>query len=292
MNGPFFFSKPHRLLGLALAAASLVLAPASWGFEQPFAELPSEALTPLTVKPTPSPTTPATLPSATTPVSTSAVSSATSLAVVKGIVVTLSGTTGFARDTALDLAAKQGLPTVLERLPMPKATAASTAKSIGDAQKFVKSYTIIKETILPTYRLTVDLTYNEALLRKNFGGIMTKPATVSASTVTSASAPISATALTQAMPLQEFIKPEPYRLLATITADTPETVDTVVKMLESQPETQVLYTLLTADETRLSIQTPRSLTEIQTLVGTQATVTDATPTPAPALASPTIPTKP
>jgi hypothetical protein len=117
------------------------------------------------------------------------------LGAVNGISVTLEATDGFARDVALTDAARKGLPQALAQLEVPVGPekAAEIAKSVGEPMQFVKSYKIVKELLVPTYSLTVDMVYDVSKLQANFGKVETVTAvsasSVSGSWVTSGATP-------------------------------------------------------------------------------------------------------
>lgn len=98
---------------------------------------------------------------------------------VSSISVTLAETDGFARDIALTDAARKGLPQALAQIetPVSPERAESIAKSVGEPMQFVKSYKIVKELLVPTYSLTVDMTYDVDKLQTNFGKVETTTTT-------------------------------------------------------------------------------------------------------------------
>lgn len=108
---------------------------------------------------------------------------------VEDISVTLPETDGFARDAALTEAARKGLPQALAQFenPVTEVEAQAIAKSVGEPMQFVKSYKIVKELLVPSYSLTVDMIYDVAKLQANFGKKETTTTTSSAATTVSGS---------------------------------------------------------------------------------------------------------
>lgn len=104
--------------------------------------------------------------------------------IVEGITVSMSESIGFARDAALTDAARKGLPQALAQLetPVSEEEAESIAKNIGEPMRFVKSYKIVRELLVPTYTLTVDMVYDAATLQANFGKVKTTTTTVTTKT--------------------------------------------------------------------------------------------------------------
>lgn len=90
---------------------------------------------------------------------------------VQGVVVKLEENAGFNREAALTEAARKALPGVLAQLDAaPNADEAKQlAASIGNPMQFVQSYKIVKELLVPSYTLTVDLHFSQAKLESNFG---------------------------------------------------------------------------------------------------------------------------
>lgn len=183
---------------------------------------------------------------------------------VKGISIDLSNTTGFARDAALDQAAAKGLPLVLVNLPMPETLAQETARSVGDPMRFVASYAVVKETLIPNYSLIADLTFNEAMLRTNFGGKSTAVEnSVSTSTVASAT-PL------PPPPLQTY-------LIQVNTAD-PIHQDEVYRRLTQTSATTVRYKSMARGAAQLEVTTPLSGPEVASLLeGTSANLQNQIP---------------
>lgn len=103
---------------------------------------------------------------------------------VPGVTVKLEEAAGFNRDAALSEAARQAMPAALAQLATPLSTEEATklAASIGDPMQFVQSYKIIKEVLVPSYTLTVDLVFNGNKLQTNFGRRMVVDTNVSATT--------------------------------------------------------------------------------------------------------------
>jgi hypothetical protein len=125
-------------------------------------------------------------------VSSSALPPVSNPLLVPSLSVVISGTTGYARDAALEQAARQGLPIVLSgpAFGLNAAEVAPKIKSLGSALPFVTRYTIRNERVLPSYSMVVDMVYNQAMLQKNFGAIHAPAA--------SPTAPISGTEATPA----------------------------------------------------------------------------------------------
>lgn len=101
------------------------------------------------------------------------VPTATNPMLVPSITVVISDTAGYARDAALEKAARMALPKVLTGpvFQLNSKDIAPKLKSLGSAMPFVARYSIKQERVLPTYSMVVDMTFNEAKLRQNFGGI-------------------------------------------------------------------------------------------------------------------------
>ncbi|MCP5404668.1 MAG: hypothetical protein H6922_00365 [Pseudomonadaceae bacterium] len=93
---------------------------------------------------------------------------------VKDVQITLEEAEGFNRDAALIAAARMALPSALAQLAVPMSAdkAEGIANSVGDPMQFVKSYKIIKEVLVPSYTLTVDLAFNGDKLQSNFGAVV------------------------------------------------------------------------------------------------------------------------
>jgi hypothetical protein len=266
MRGHFAFV----MLGLLAATPALaqVTMPAGQTFPR---KLEADDLAPLPKAPQPV--------SGSVGVSASAAVSVTSPFVVKGVVVTLSGTTGFARDEALDKAARQALPAVLQALPMDAAKAAKTAKTLGNVMRFVSSYRVVKETVIPVYSLTADLTFNEAMLHKNFGGDVV---VVSATTTTTAVSqsllgPTAdgglVVAAGKAVPLNHW-------LVRTENSD-PAEVSRLFEKLNSSEGMKATYRLVTSAGAEMVVDTALDMNTLQSLVGRDATVSALPETPMP-----------
>lgn len=188
--------------------------------------------------------------------------------VVKGVVVTLSGTAGFDRDAALEQAARQALPGVLTTLAIPAAKAAKTVKGIGSAMQFVKSYKVVKESLIPVYTLTTDLTFNGAMLHKNFGGTMPVAKVVAVSgtvaDVGSVSDTDAAVPAVENKPLKQWV--------VRITERDPAAVDKVRVNLNRQAGTQATYRLLTAAGAELLVETPLDAAQVSAAAGHEVDV--------------------
>lgn len=193
-------------------------------------------------------------------VSQTAVVSATSAPVdstfvVVGVVATPSGTAGFDRDAALEQAARQALPVVLTRLGTPKDKVAGLVKGLGSAFRFVASFRVVKEALVPSYSLTVDLTFNEPMVRANFGGL-NKP--VSDTTVgAGAEQPVPASA---------------NHWLLRLAERDPAAVNKVFATLNGQAGTKVVYRLVTSAGVEMVVVTPMSAQRVQELAGAGAEV--------------------
>lgn len=210
----------------------------------------SEALAPLVITPS-APV----VASSTAPAATGMVGPFT----IKDVTVVLSQTAGFARDTALDQAAKQALPKVLEALPMDATEANEKAKAVGEPLRFVSSYKIVKEALIPTYSLIVDLTFNEPLLRSNFGGVKTGPLVVTSATSTvtvSASVPVMKN-----------------RYIVRVTSVDPGSQDRVYKILSNLAMTNASYRVMAGMGAEFNVETPLSEANLDAaLSGTGAVV--------------------
>jgi len=198
--------------------------------------------------------------------------------VVKGVNVVLSGTTGFARDVALEQAARQALPTVLTGpLGLPAAVAARYAKTIGSAMPLVSRYQIVRESVLPTYALTVDLTFQEALLRKNFGGVV--------GSVVSSTLPVSPTGsvVSSSMrdtPAPESTPPTAARWLVRLPDPTAAGQDRARRALLALPASQVIIQRIGPMGVEFLVVGPASEAAMQNaLPGTAAEIQPATPMP-------------
>lgn len=239
------------IMALVLAAFSSV-GWAQWsGSIQTFtSDVQGEEVAPLPVaaSPTAQPATPSTSTTA------AAAASPTSPFTVKGLVVSVSGSTGFDRDAALDQAARTGLEKVLLALPLEAAKAKSTAKTVGDPQRFVASYVIVKETLVPTYSLTVDMTYNESMLRNNFGG---KVVVVSATAVASGTSAVALASPT----LPPAAKPNTF--VVRLANGDPGAQDKVYQKLRSPVGASIRYRVATSEGAEWDVTTPLSQPELE-----------------------------
>ncbi len=179
---------------------------------------------------------------------------------VKGMVVTLSGTTGFDRDAALEVAAKQGLPQVLEALGHSKESAVAKTKTLGNAMRFVQGYKVVKETLIPVYTLTADVTFNGPMVIKNFGGKMPvvkvedAPVKVPASVAASVDEPEA-----EVSPVKQWV--------VKIVDRDPAAVDRVRVNLSKQPGTRASYRLLTGEGAELLVDTSMDAAAVQRVAG-------------------------
>ncbi|RYG59143.1 MAG: hypothetical protein EON60_11315 [Alphaproteobacteria bacterium] len=201
---------------------------------------------------------------------------------VKGVVVTLSDTTGFDRDAALEVAAKQALPQVLETLGHSKESATGKTKSLGNAMTFVQGYKVVKESLIPTYTLTADLTFNGPMVLKNFGGKV--PAATATGTVATA-APAADTTVAEVVevsPVKQWV--------VKIRDRDPAAVDRVRVNLSKQPGTRATYRLLTSEGAELLVDTTMDASDVQRVAGRSVEViqlfADAATTATPAAGQP------
>ena len=184
---------------------------------------------------------------------------------VKGVAVTVSGTTGFARDVALEQAARQALPTLLQgpQFGLNAADAAAKVKALGDAMPFVARYKIVQESVLPSYALVADLTFNEALLRKNFGGVAGAAAvspTAGMVAPTGDDTPLATASAKQGWVVRV---PEP----------TPAGQDRARRALAALPETTVTLRLISTQGVELNVLSSQSQEALQAaLAGWQASI--------------------
>ena len=183
---------------------------------------------------------------------------------VKGVVVTLSGTTGFDRDSALEQGARQSLPSVLASLGMTPEDAQKKVKSLGSAMRFVKGYKVVTESLIPVYSLTADITFNEGMVRKNFGGAL--PAKVSDEAVASPVVDEAAVVAEDIRPIKQFV--------VRITDSNPATVDKVRANLNRQASTKAVYRLLTSEGAELLVDTPLNAMQLRNSAGMDVQVTD------------------
>lgn len=187
---------------------------------------------------------------------------------VKGIVVTLSGTTGFDRDAALEQGARQSLPTVLTSLGMNADEAQRKVKSLGSAMRFVKGYKVVKESLIPTYTLTTDITFNEGMVRKNFGGIAKPQPAVVAGVGANGEVDLST-------PIDEVEDVRPIKQwIVKITDSNPASVDKVRMNLNRQASTKAVYRLLTSEGAELLVDTPLDAAQVRNSAGMDVEVID------------------
>lgn len=215
-----------------------------------------EGLAPLPMRAQPSSTVPAATVSVATAVSPVAVVNPLE---VKGLVVTLSDTTGFDRDAALEIAAKKGLPQVLETLGHSKESAVSKTKTLGNAMRFVQGYKVVKETLIPVYTLTADVTFNGPMVIKNFGG---KIPVAQAETAPAVAAGAAATAMVdeaEVSPVKQWV--------VKVRDRDPAAVDKVRVNLAKQPGTRATYRLLTSEGAELLVDTTMDAAEVQRVAG-------------------------
>jgi hypothetical protein len=197
---------------------------------------------------------------------------------VENVVVTLSGTTGFARDTALEQAARQSLPGVLTRtLGLTTVEAQAKVKNLGDTLRFVSQYNIVKESVVPTYQLTTNLTFNESMLRTNFGQkITTISTTITYKTTSSTAEP-------EATNLQAPVAGQVYRVV--VNDATAAGQDRARRLLNALPETTAIYETITTQSITLKLTTTQPETALNTALAgfsfTIAPVLNESPTPVP-----------
>ncbi|MCA3244164.1 MAG: hypothetical protein INF43_02525 [Alphaproteobacteria bacterium] len=201
---------------------------------------------------------------------------------VPGVVVTVTDTAGFARDVALEQAARQALPKVLS-VPLGLAAADATrkARTVGEALRFVSRYQIVRESVLPNYTLTVDLQFNEAMLRKNFGGVVSP--TQPAGTVPSAN-PTASPTVVSAIP-QEWV--------VRVAEPTAAGQDRARRALAALPNTTATIRLLAPQGIEFLVQstvTPAELTAA--LAGWQPEISAASATLPVVEATPAVPVAP
>lgn len=175
---------------------------------------------------------------------------------VKGVVVTLSDTTGFDRDAALEVAAKQGLPKVLETLGHKPESALAKTKSLGNAMRFVQGYKVVKESLIPVYTLTADLTFNGPMVIKNFGG---KMPVAEAEFVAAANAQAGVEAVVDTAPVRKWV--------VRIQDRNPANVDKVRVSLGKQPNTRATYRLLTSEGAELLVDSSLDAEGIRRVAG-------------------------
>lgn len=184
--------------------------------------------------------------------------------VVKNVVVTLSGTTGFDRDAALEQGARQALPGVLVGMGMDSAAAAKTVKGLGSPMNFVKSFKVVKETLIPNYVLTSDLTFNGAMLQKNFGGKI--PAAKPVAAV------IGETPVEGEVPAAQNVAVKQW--VVRVSEHDPAAVDKVRVNLNRQPNTRATYRLLTSAGAELVVDTPLTAADVTRFAGRDVSVVE------------------
>ncbi len=188
---------------------------------------------------------------------------------VKGIVVTLSDTSGFDRDAALEKGARASLPTVLTSLGLKPEEAEKKVKSLGSAMRFVKGYKVVKESLIPSYSLTADISFNEAMIRKNFGGLakpqVAAPANVGLEGEVDLSTPIDEV-VEDTRPIKQWI--------VRITDSNPASVDKVRANLNRQASTKAVYRLLTSEGAELLVDTPLDAAQVKNSAGMDVQVID------------------
>lgn len=165
---------------------------------------------------------------------------------IKGVAVTISGTSGFARDVALEQAAKQALPQVLQgpSFQLTAAEAKAKTKAVGSAMPFVAKYKIVKESVLPTYALVADLTFSEPLLRKNFGGVKTE-------TQATEAPKIEAKPATESQETPSSSNRTTY--VVRVPDPTPAGQDRARRALKALPQTTVLLRLISVQGVELTV---------------------------------------
>lgn len=191
---------------------------------------------------------------------------------VKGVVVTLSDTTGFDRDAALEQGARQSLPGVLTSLGLKPEEAQKKVKSLGSAMRFVKSYKVVKESLIPTYSLTTDITFNEAMVRKNFGGLA-KPHVQAAAMAPGVAANGEVDLTTPLDDVAEDVRPIK-QWIVKITDSNPASVDKVRRNLNEQASTKAVYRLLTSEGAELLVDTPLDAQQVRNSAGMDVQVID------------------
>lgn len=172
---------------------------------------------------------------------------------VQNVDVSLEGTTGFDRDAALEKGARQSLPEVLVNMGMPVDKATTAVKNLGSAMRFVKGYKIVKESLIPHYQLTADITFNEPMLTKNFGtALPPKTAPVTVTGEADVVAPV-------VVPTRTWI--------VKITDNNPASVDKVRVNLNKLDNTTAMYRLLTSDTAELLVESPLEEQALQRAAG-------------------------
>lgn len=188
--------------------------------------------------------------------------------VVKGVVATLSGTTGFDRDAALEVAARQALPGVLVSMGHTPDKAAKSVKGVGSAMRFVKSFKIVKESLLPVYTLTTDMTFNGPMVQKNFGGAVpvAKPAVVIAVSGTEALPVDAVEVAVPTVPVRQWV--------VRISERDPALVDRVRVNLSKQASTRATYRLVTSAGAELVVDSPLDAPRIMRAAGREVEVVE------------------
>ncbi len=205
---------------------------------------------------------------------------------IKGVAVVLSQTTGFARDVALEQAARQALPQVLQgALGLPAAEANRKARAVGEAMRFVARYQVLQEAVLPAYSLTADLTFNESMLRKNFGGVAST-ATATQSLPATAASPSVSSSMPASMPATQAY-------VVRISEPTAAGQDRARRQLAALPGTEVTYRLISGQGVELNVRTGQTNGALAAaLAGWQPIITPVAPeaVPVQADATPEAPT--
>ncbi|PZP40051.1 MAG: hypothetical protein DI585_02175 [Pseudomonas fluorescens] len=186
---------------------------------------------------------------------------------IKGAVITLSGTTGFDRDAALEQGARDNLPGVLVAMGIPADKAAKNVKSLGSAMRFVKGYKVVKETLIPVYTLTADISFNGPMLQKNFGGQIpvAKKDVVESNVAVSAGAASEDVAPVAETPLKQWV--------VKINDRDPAVVDKIRVNLNAADRTRATYRLLTSAGAELLVDTPMDAASVRSTAGYAVEVT-------------------
>ncbi|NBX85798.1 MAG: hypothetical protein EBQ80_00910 [Proteobacteria bacterium] len=146
----------------------------------------------------------------------------------------------------MEKAARQALPQALQALPVDAAQAISITNTIGNPMSFVASYQVVRETLLPTYSLTTNLTFNQAMLRTNFGGKVASPTTPSPTAV----APT---------PRNTFV--------VRLSEPQPATQNQVFQQLNNLTDTEARYRLITIQGAEYTVETPLTETALTSQLG-------------------------
>lgn len=186
-------------------------------------------------------------PSATTPATPSATAPMANPMNVQTTVV-MAGSTGYERDKALEAAARKALPDVLGRLstPLGPEKAAEATAKLGDPMVFVKSYSIVKETLVPNYTLTVAFIFNQEMLEKNFG----KSTTTTTRTVEVTSGDTGAVNAVDVAPASLA-----NTYLLRMERATPSEQNRLLKAARSLPGSKAFYATLSTESTIIRLQT-------------------------------------